>query len=264
MKKTITWLHLSDLHLCNPKSGWEAEYILEKLQDDLHRLQNEYGLSPDLIFFTGDAAFGHLEQSGGKSITEQFEAAAGLFEAIRHVFTEPIPIDRFFIVPGNHDVNRSKVNKWMHQGFDKELEEKKDYDTIEKALSQLLQEGGSEWQGFMDRFFDYNQFVKKNGYRHLLQDPDSEKRVIYAVTCLVNGINVGIAGLNSAWSCYQDKEKSKLWLAGHWQIQTLYQKLKSAELKIALMHHPVNWFNQVEDPAIQREMQNHFDFFLTC
>lgn len=24
---TITWLHLSDLHACNPKHGWDADRV---------------------------------------------------------------------------------------------------------------------------------------------------------------------------------------------------------------------------------------------
>ena len=43
---TFTWLHLSDLHYCEPNNSWDAEDILSKLVDDL--IQNDrnecYGL----------------------------------------------------------------------------------------------------------------------------------------------------------------------------------------------------------------------------
>ncbi len=258
MGKTITWLHFSDLHLCNPKSGWEAKNILEKLGDDLRRLQDKHGLAPDLIFFTGDAVFGHLGENGGKTITEQFKEAAHFFESIQEVFTNNVPIGNFFIVPGNHDVKRTKLLELINNGFKLSLQGK-DYTGVEKALNELIKQGGDEWEGFINRLSDYRQFLADNDYTHLLQD---SKRLIYAVEREINGVKIGIAGLNSAWSCYQDGEKGKLWLAGHWQIQTLSRKLSSVELKIALMHHPFNWFCKEEDPSIQREMENHFDFFL--
>ena len=59
MSKTVTWLHFSDMHLCQPKTGWEASRILETLRVDLDKMRDR-GLLPDLIFFTGDAAFGQL------------------------------------------------------------------------------------------------------------------------------------------------------------------------------------------------------------
>ncbi len=61
---TLTWLHLSDLHACTPKSGWDADRVLETLVADLDRLQREQGLRPDLIFFTGDAAWGEFGSEG--------------------------------------------------------------------------------------------------------------------------------------------------------------------------------------------------------
>jgi hypothetical protein len=37
MPRTFTWLHLSDLHACRPKSGWDAKRVLETLRTDLFR-----------------------------------------------------------------------------------------------------------------------------------------------------------------------------------------------------------------------------------
>jgi predicted MPP superfamily phosphohydrolase len=66
----ITWLHLSDLHAC-PRDGWESAEITSKLVDDLKRLAETRQLVPDLIFFTGDAAWGNLP--GKLPIAAQFE-----------------------------------------------------------------------------------------------------------------------------------------------------------------------------------------------
>ena len=42
-------------------------------------LQNEYGLCPDMIFFTGDAIYGHLSNDKGKNMTDQFVEADNFF-----------------------------------------------------------------------------------------------------------------------------------------------------------------------------------------
>jgi tetratricopeptide (TPR) repeat protein len=106
---------------------------------------------------------------------------------------------------------------------------------------------------------DYRRFLEEYGCTHLLQDPD---RLIYGHIRDIEGVKVGIAGLNTAWSCGKDGQKGKLWLAGQWQIRTLSQKITDAKVKIALMHHPFNWFNPVEDPQLDRSMRKYFDFLL--
>jgi predicted MPP superfamily phosphohydrolase len=58
--KSITWLHLSDVHLCKPRTGWDVHRVLRPLLADLRRMQSEHGLCPDLIFFSGDLAFGNI------------------------------------------------------------------------------------------------------------------------------------------------------------------------------------------------------------
>nr|VFJ57310.1 MAG: hypothetical protein BECKDK2373B_GA0170837_10654 [Candidatus Kentron sp. DK] len=63
----ITWLHLSDIHLCPPKTGWDADRILRLLIDDLRKMARDHGLAPDLLLVTGDLAF------GDSSIDEQFD-----------------------------------------------------------------------------------------------------------------------------------------------------------------------------------------------
>lgn len=256
--RTVTWLHLSDLHLCNPKSGWESGKILKKLQEDFKKLHDEEGLTPDMIFFTGDVVFGHLGNEKGKQIVEQYEDAAKFFDNIRASFSNEIPKERVFIVPGNHDVNRSKTNRFHHQGFDNQMTG--DYHNIEKKLNELINDTDKDdWNGFIRSLKEYRQFLEFNGYNHLLKYRD---RLIYGIETEVNGVKVGIAGFNSAWSSWQDNEKGKLWLAGHWQIQTLSGRMSSPQLKIGLMHHPFNWFNPAEEPNTLREMGNNFDFFL--
>ncbi len=83
MAPSITWLHLSDLHACDPRTGWDAGEVLADLEKDLDRLREAHELAPDLIFFTGDAGFGHLGTGDGESLAEQLDQAEGFFRRVR-------------------------------------------------------------------------------------------------------------------------------------------------------------------------------------
>ncbi|WP_027360661.1 metallophosphoesterase [Desulforegula conservatrix] len=254
---SITWLHFSDIHICNPKSGWEADVILEKLQEDLKRLLHDHNLKPDFIVFTGDAVYGHLGNDKGKKISDQFESAAILFNEICSLYDPPVPKSHFFIVPGNHELNRSKVPGMIHEGLKASLSNKS-HDEMEKKLAEVLRDNTSDWKTLMVSLEDYKAFLDEYEF---VNDLDKD-RLIWGKVIEINGIKIGIAGMNSAWSCGMDKHKGEVLLSGHWQIPTLSKMIKDGQIKIAMMHHPVNWLMPFEDPAVKKELGNNFDFFL--
>ncbi len=249
---TLSWLHLSDLHACTPKFGWDAGRVLETLVADLDRLQREHGLRPDLIFFTGDAAWGEFGTDGEETIAGQFECFARFLEEVRRVFVPEIELKNVLLVPGNHDVNRTKVTKletsWLDQ--QKALE----------PVREIIHEGGLVWRRYMEGLGDYRAFLEGHGFDHLLVD--DRERLIYATVRRVGGLRVGIAGFNSAWSCCQDREKRKLWMAGKWQQGVLRAKLREADFAIALMHHPPGWVVDYENPDFERGLEQDFRFLL--
>src|SRR5262245_6637564 len=101
---SVTWLHLSDLHLCEPRTGWDAARVIDTLTQDLRQLQERYSLRPDLIFFTGDLVFGNVSDY---PIDRQYQDGARFLDAVRNAFDPAIPKTRVFLVPGNHDVDRT-------------------------------------------------------------------------------------------------------------------------------------------------------------
>src|SRR6185436_10869213 len=165
---TLTWLHLSDRHSCRPRSGWDAGRVTETLVQDLAGLQRDYGLRPDLIFFTGDAAFGHLGDEPGKSLAEQFQEAAAFLTAVRKAFKPELSSRDLFLVPGNHDIDRREVLDLETEWLDRQ-----DLQRVER----MIKEGGREWRAFSGRLATYVAFLKDHGFGHLLGDPD---RAIWA------------------------------------------------------------------------------------
>jgi predicted MPP superfamily phosphohydrolase len=248
MANTVTWLHLSDLH-ASKRTDWDSAKVRTKLREDLEYMQKEHKLRPDLIFFTGDAAYGQIP---GESLIDQYQEAQKFFEEVRKTFTPEVPQPCFFIVPGNHDVNRNSVSL----GDTLLLESQKDLDLV----NSLIQGVRMEWKSMMNRLAEYRAFLDGSGYRHLLQDED---RLLYAVPCPVRDVIVRVVGLNSAWSCHRENEKGQLWMAGKWQLAHAREQKTEALFSILLSHHPLNWFVQYEDvQGLRNEIQTDFDFYL--
>lgn len=248
---TITWVHLSDLHFCEPRTGWDVKQVLRPLYADLQEMELEHGLKPQFLFFTGDAAFGHIGNGAGESLTEQFDAAHEVLQSVCTAFDHAIPPDRVFLVPGNHDVNRQFALPRQANWLDRQKGVSK--------VTELIQSGPRKWDEYMHRLAPYRDFLERKGYRHLLGDPN---RLIYGTTFKTDGLKIGIAGLNSAWSSCRNNEKSRLWLGGDWQISQLSNQTADADFRIALMHHPLNWFGQYEDPRLQSHFEREFKFLL--
>jgi predicted MPP superfamily phosphohydrolase len=249
--RTITWLHLSDLHNCKERTGWDAHRVLRPLVTDLKTMEKEHDLLPQMIFFTGDAAFGNIGEPKGSTMREQFDGAHELLEQVRRTFLVEIAKENVFIVPGNHDVDRTEVTQDQTSWLKAQTEA--------LVVNDLLHKAGKQWQRYMDRLKIYQESLARYGYDHLLND---QSRLIYAQTRSFHGLDVGIAGFNSAWACGGDGEKGHLWFGGDWQSGELTEKLSGADFRLALMHHPFGWFVEAEDAPLKILFERDFAFHL--
>ncbi len=251
MNKTITWLHISDRHIGKPGASWDATRVIDTLVTDFKKMERDHGLHPDYIFFTGDAAYGQLGSNENEALVNQLSSAQEFFNSVRQAFSPEVPATNLFIVPGNHDLNRKKVEE--AQTF--WLDNQKDYLVIDNHMETK----SFQWSHLMDRLEEYKQFLSVNGYSHLLSDKD---HLVYSVLTEKSGVTVGIGGFNTAWSCCRDNEKSKLWMGSHWQLEHLHSKLKNTDFSIAIMHHPPNWLTEYEDPHFKTGLERDFKFIL--
>jgi 3',5'-cyclic AMP phosphodiesterase CpdA len=88
----LQWLHISDLHFKRDEE-WDRRATLQAL------LRSMDGLKLDAVFVTGDIAW-----SGQRA---EYEAAERFFD--RLVAVLELPPERWFLVPGNHDIDRSRI-----------------------------------------------------------------------------------------------------------------------------------------------------------
>lgn len=251
----LSWLHISDIHFY-PENEWRdssaRKALLRYLEDCFSRQELP---KPDLIFCTGDIAFGETRAA---SMRKQYTAAREFFDRLRVICgTEgaPLPIERLYVVPGNHDVNRKRIDPEFQQRL---VTCAKQASYYEGEVNKSLARGDKAYKQALKRLDEYGAFIKA----YLPHQVDPKGRHIYGCTLPINGIEVGIAGFNSAWSCAGDEDDRRLWLAGYYQFDRAREALESAYVRIGLIHHPIDWLNPADHEIARRRIPADFDFWL--
>lgn len=242
----LTWLHISDLHMNSTRPEYDRSHVRTVLHEALVGLAKS-NPRPDLIFFTGDLAFGDL---AGEPIHRQFDDGFELLSSIRAIWSPEIPIDHVFLVPGNHDVQRELATPAV-TAFLRSIQP--------KQLQQLMQRRDRQWQQIMERLVAYRDALRRHKYEHLLGDTHL---LSFVQSRTIRGQTVEICGLNTAWSSGEDGERGRLWCGGRFQLGRVAKSPRPA-LSIGLMHHPASWFRDEEDvPGLERILSQTFTFLL--
>jgi predicted MPP superfamily phosphohydrolase len=255
MRNELNWLHISDIHFC-PGTEWRDSNIRSGL---ISYLQGEFSrndsLRPDLIFCTGDIANG---ESCSSSLRDQYVQAKIFFDELLNVCGRgggSLPKDRLFIVPGNHDVNRESINSDAQCTL---TQWAKNSHAHSAGIEQRFNDRTKEFLEAVRRLDEYAQFVKEYVPHHL----DNYGRHCYAKTVEIDGLKVGIAGFNSAWSCAGPEDDRAVWLAAEWQFNTAKNELSQSCVRIGLIHHPVDWLNVNDRDIATRRISTDFHFWL--
>jgi 3',5'-cyclic AMP phosphodiesterase CpdA len=96
----LAFVHLSDLHYSRASEP-NIKIILKALINDLVSLRDQHGIVPDFVIFSGDLVY-------AGSSREDFDLARELF--IDHLMAQlNLEPDRFFLAPGNHDIDVDEV-----------------------------------------------------------------------------------------------------------------------------------------------------------
>ncbi|HET7831410.1 MAG TPA: metallophosphoesterase [Gallionella sp.] len=255
MRNKLTWLHISDIHF-HPKTEWRDSASRSALLNHLKNifLKNE-SLRPDLIFCTGDIAFG---EHSLMSLSSQYSQAKTFFDDLLSACGStcmPLPKERLFVVPGNHDVNRKSINTDAQSTLTTWATQANDH---VNNINQRFNDRTTEFKDAIKRLDEYAQFVKD----YLPHQHDADGRHHYASISDINNLKVGIAGFNSAWTCAGSEDDRNIWLAANWQFDRAQQVLKDADIRIGLMHHPVDWLNSADRNITTHRIASDYDFWL--
>ena len=137
---TIRWLHLSGTHFREDEL-WDRRATLRALIAKVSDLKSK-GLTPDMVFVTGDIAW------SGKP--KEYEQATRFFHELNKVL-DLDPKDRWFLVRGNHDVDRSRI-KAAHRAITKSLQD-------ETAVEELLLRDPDSLRSVSTRLEAYYNFA---------------------------------------------------------------------------------------------------------
>ena len=252
---SIHWLHLSDIHF-HSKTNWRDGRARKELLDYLAEMFKHGDIArPDLVFCTGDIAFG---ETGPESLAQQYASAKDFFTQLLSVCgseEKPLPLSRLFVVPGNHDINRNEVDEDAQAALVGLAQNSREHMA---RINARLETKPTPFVNAMKRLAAYETFVKE----FLPHQFDQEGRCHYAQVLEVNGMTLGIAGFNSAWSCAGPEDDRNLWLGAEWQFNRALAKLEQAHIRIGLIHHPIDWLNEAEREIATRRIAKDFDFWL--
>ena len=217
--RPVRVLHLSDLHF-SAKTAWDSGTVLERLAKDVAGLRGVVG-DIDLVVVTGDIANqGTADEYvvAAKWLTGPLATAAGVTaSAIR-------------VVPGNHDVHRGSITRTAKALTNDLLSDP----NPQQAIAEVL---GSEKERapLLERQAAYLTFAQT--FHPGLTVPWWSERPV------IRGLTVHLAGLNSAWLSASDNDRGNLVLS-RWQCNQLLTGSDTADLTIALLHHPWDFFSE--------------------
>ena len=230
LSHTITWLHLSDLHL-STSHKYNQAFILESLLRDItERIANDR-IEPNFIVVSGDIAY------AGQA--KEYELAGAFFDKLLRI--TGLSKDKLFLVPGNHDIDRradalilSERNETNNQTFTN------------------IPEPGILSQGL----HNYRNFIKDYLYQ-VLPEPEYH----YTKVIKIGERQVAVLGLNSAWLSHSDFFPGYDFL-GNQQVQTALDLATRADLCLAVMHHPFEWMKHSNHTDLEALLLKSCDFFL--
>lgn len=240
MIDVLAWLHISDFHFVAEGDDFSQRVATQALLDDVQgRIRP--GLDPGFVVVTGDVA-----QSGQPA---QYELA-------RQFLTElasrlKLPHERFFFVPGNHDVDRASQTL----AFVGACQSLTSQAAVDRVLGQPDNIGS-----LIDRQTAFRDFVDSFTAGQARQPTDDG--LGYVATLDIDGFMVCIVGLNSAWLSGRDGEEMRLLIGERQMINALaLAEDAGAQLQIALAHHPVSWLYEWDQASCNQRVLPQVDFF---
>ena len=235
----LTWLHISDLHR-RIGASLDSEIVRAAFFRDLTTAVHK-GRAIDLIFFTGDLTF-----SGMKA---EYQLASQFLDAV--LKTCRLRKKRLFLIPGNHDVDRSKISP-VAKTSSTNLLSREDVNTVleDKGDLRLL----------CARLSGYSAFLR-NYYGTLLTPSLAFPPYTLATSLKIRGCKVGILGLNSTWLSAGDTDERSL-LIGDSQIRQALTLIGDTDLNIALVHHPLEWLKAFDADESEALLTSSCSFLL--
>lgn len=231
-KGCIRILHLSDLHVKEADKELLDEIVA--LEDDIKGNFAEF----DFIVITGD-----LTYSGKNS---QFDVIAHkVIPRLRSV--AKVAPKSIIIVPGNHDVDRDMVSETFRIAI-RNIKTSKDAD---QCVSDIINSPG---------FGPYRKFIAETNILRQSETINGFCRYATRIARTFCG-KIHFACFNTAWCCLEDCSKGNIFLTKR-QIDFTEEKDNETNIRMAIMHHGLDWLHEDEYPIAER-LNSSYDLIFT-
>jgi UDP-2,3-diacylglucosamine pyrophosphatase LpxH len=226
-KTEIRWLHLSDFHL-RSSLEWSQDVVLRSLLEDVGA-RFSGSQAPDLLFITGDVAF-----SGS---AEEYRLAEDFIHRLQEAAS--VPPERLFIIPGNHDIERSLEEdafRGAHHTLSSGLE-----------VDRFLSNDGRRRTLFR-RQVAFRAFANRVAPP---SSPYSDVSFAHWKHARVGPIQVVALLLDSAWLAEGGDADAGRLLVGERQVIDAYAASPRPALAFGLVHHPFAWLKNFEQVPVE-------------
>jgi hypothetical protein len=215
----FTWLHLSDLHFGrhDAHQRWDQQLVLAELSRDIAQHKAHDIPTPRAILVTGDVSYG--------GASDQYAGATAWLEALALVLG--LTSDCIFVVPGNHDVDRS-------------------VDRANRNVARLLRDlrGGDELLDDVLAHPDDKALLTSRLGAYIsfasafpsLRSPDP---LFWSHAFTAGLLPIRFIGLSTALLAADDIDHGKLRLGTTSLSATLTGADRAGELVVVLTHHPI-------------------------
>lgn len=234
MNSTIKWLHVSDFHF--GKNEFDQKFTCRKIIEHITE-KKQKGDRLDLVFVTGDIA-NSAKAIEYKSFTEEF------ITPLTDLFGIDF-LDRIFVVPGNHDLNRE-----VNDGFSKEKFAKPDSDYFYPT-----EKSNGKRRMLIDRFESFCNEIPLDHVKDFKKESGA-----YSFNIKIDSLEIGITGINTAWLC--DGNDRSLLTPGIQITRSAIEKTKKLPIKFVLGHHPLDWFHHEHTSTLHAIFADHGVIYL--
>jgi UDP-2,3-diacylglucosamine pyrophosphatase LpxH len=219
---------------------YEAKMVLDTLLEDVEKYTAEAGIVLDFVFVTGDLAF------SGKSA--EYESVKRFFDELCKVTR--LDKSRFLVVPGNHDVDRTKVTPGAKIIGEALQNNDKVHELFEASEDRKLVLRGLS---------NYGEFVNNYFKGHLCFN---DEHFFFVKEYDVPDGKLSILGLNSAWLSLSDNVHRDSLLIGKPQVTQAIGESGDADVRIALLHHSFDYLRDFDRLYVERTLRRTCDFIL--
>lgn len=245
MDKPLRILHFSDFHLNGDKLK-QAEHVLEYMIKALSEINMEKGI--DVIIFSGD-----FLEKGGEGFQHDILSGLNVFKEkvlTRITSSLGLPLSRVIFTPGNHDIDRSKIDEFAEDGIELRAKSNQDIISLIEGKTSHVTGRAASFKEFEKKYYEDCRDIE---YTH----SDFNSQIILTI----NELNIGFTSVNTIWRCGVD-DTNKI-VMGINQLTENPINHKDLDLKIAVTHYPIDHLKEFERKDITNVLANNYDLFFT-